>query len=122
MGPGHNSHAISIHDWLEVSRESRESDHEDESPLHQGPGLATALYSLCSQQLSRLAAIWPFTRRSALDRRRSARLADIRAKLAAFADSFEDGRLESCLNVDDELRTSILTLLHDVGNVLQRGK
>lgn len=122
MASGGELHNVSIHDWLEVSRESRKVDQDDESPPSHGPGLATSLYSLCSQQLSRLAANWPSSRRLASDRRRSARLADIRARFAAFGDSFEHGKLESCLNVDDELRTNILTLLHDIGNVLQRGK
>jgi hypothetical protein len=121
MGKGDDLHTNAIDEWLDVSHDDGSGSMVGESPLLQEPGLATALYNLSSRQLSRLAAVWPASRMSPADKRRKARLSSLRSRFAVFGDSFEHGKLESCLNADDELRTSIITLLHDVGNVLLSG-
>lgn len=110
-----------VKDWLEVSAEDDGSpSHHDSLILHEA-GLATSLYQACSQQLSRLAAVWPASSQSTQDRLRRARLARLRSKVILFGDSFDQGKLEACLNGHDILHTNVIALLYDIGNVLQRG-
>lgn len=49
-------------------------------------------------------------------------MAHTQAKFCLFGDSFERGKLESCLNTDDELRESVLTLLYEIGKILTQSK
>ena len=86
-------------------------DHEE----HQS-GLVTSLYTLSVEQLSTWVA--GYSNDLACEKRHRRTLSRIHGKLLLFGDSFEHGRLESCLNIDDELRQTVLSLLHGIGRIL----
>ena len=81
-----------------------------------GAGLATSLYRLCCDQLS---IIWKNLRYS--NNRVRILIQDIKCKLSTFGPSFENGKLESCLNADMDLQHNIILLLHEIGKILAYG-
>lgn len=59
---------------------------------------------------------------SALGGKEGREFKELQTKLCLFGDSFEHGKLKSCLIADDELRRSVLSLFLEVGKVLSKSK
>ncbi|KIV87198.1 hypothetical protein PV11_02760 [Exophiala sideris] len=108
---------LNVAKWLETKPNSETfdaSEHElDHSETAHDSGIVTALYQSCQAQLSRLSAIL-----ASPSRRRRLFVTDIRTKLVIFGGSLEDGKLESFLNADDELKDDILLILYEIGTIL----
>ncbi len=96
------------HDQPERQSVLTESEHES--------GFITSLYSLCAQQL----AEW----KKALEigRTEQKALKHLQPRLFLFGDSFEHGKLESCLSADDELHQIVVSLLFEIGKILSKSK
>lgn len=104
-----------LYQWLDASSHDNDCSGFDLSPES---GFTASLYQVCLLQLSRLVdslASSPKTR-SKLS------LNEIRGKLVVFGDGFEDGKLDSCINSDSELRGIVLGILYDIGKALTQGR
>ncbi|KAI1624430.1 hypothetical protein EDD37DRAFT_411477 [Exophiala viscosa] len=103
--------------WLETDLSNRASvacEHDsDTSEITHESGIVTALYRSCRTQLSRLSAVL-----ASSSQRCRILLTESRSKLVIFGGSLENGRLESCLNVNDEVKDDILLILYEIGTIL----
>lgn len=115
-----SSNVGSVQTWLQGHPQSVRHDQAEEQPVlteseHQS-GFITSLYSLCAQQIVEL------KKSLRLGRKDLRTLKHVQAKFYLFGDSFEHGKLESCLSADDELHQSVLSLLAEIGRILSESK
>ena len=112
--------------WLQERGERKEGllfvDKPPALDVSPQSGFATSLYTLCLGRLSQLTNTWVEHRSSRARSRAETRLKEVQRRLYLFGDSFEAGKLESCLNADDELCSATLGLLADIGKILAHGK
>ncbi|EXJ86597.1 hypothetical protein A1O3_03550 [Capronia epimyces CBS 606.96] len=109
--------------WLEQSSEAGQTLDRAEDNFLQSlspeSGYATSLYQVCMRQLSKLCKVQ--SEKLSPRTRWKPRVQELQLKLYLFGDSFEHGKLESCLNADEELRGSVVGLLLDIGRILTQG-
>lgn len=102
----------SLLDWVATNRSGEE---------HSETGIASLLYEACLRTLSILSVQYSgFDKATTLQK---TRIADSLARLCLWGDGLlEDGKLESCLKTDVDLRDDLVALLYQLGRVLVHGK
>jgi hypothetical protein len=104
-----------LEQWLRSTSCDDSFSHHDLAP---DSGFAAALYQVCLLQLSRL--VDSLASLPKPGHKRSFK--EVRWRLVVFGDGFEDGKLESCINFDNELRDIVLGILYDIGKILIQGE
>lgn len=118
--------ATSIQQWIQQQHSlDGDSDWAPENSLNHSSevGLTTALYHPSERQLSKLVnAIQHGTKQQDRVSERNHRLSrQLAGKFLLFGDVFEQGKLESCLNDDDEIFKCLLHFLLAIATILNSG-
>lgn len=109
--------------WLQEHQSEAQDDQAGTSEVRTSEheaGFVTSLYLICAQQLSRLSRM--LVEEAVLKGQRRRCMKHLQGQFQLFGDSFEHGKLESCLNTDDDIRQSVLSLLFEIGKFLSEGE
>lgn len=115
--------ARSVQHWLQEHQapadidENRAVERRDE--LSSEVGFATFLYQASLQRLSKLSVALSAISWACMKSRRQ--LKEIESRFRLFGDSFEHGKLESCLG-DEEIHEKVLRFLLGIASALTQGE